>query len=85
MWYAYFVLISYVVDLQIAYLTHLYLLPTPQIFYMTKFYMTSIQVEVRSPLGVAWTDDQIKRRLAAEIHTYGNDGHVQAWSNSATP
>ena len=52
---------------------------------MTKFYMTSVQVEVRSPLGVAWTNDQIKRRLAAKIHTYGNYGHVQVWSNSATP
>ena len=47
--------------------------------------MTSVQVEVCSPLGVAWIDDQIKRRLAAEIHTYGNYGHVQVWSNSATP
>ena len=44
---------------------------------MTKFYMTSVQVEVRSPLGAAWTNDQIKWRLAAEIHTYGNYGYVQ--------
>ncbi|RVW27788.1 hypothetical protein CK203_102642 [Vitis vinifera] len=35
--------------------------------------------KVCSPLGVAWIDDQIKRRLAAEIHTYGNYGHVQVW------
>ncbi|RVX22855.1 hypothetical protein CK203_008384 [Vitis vinifera] len=25
----------------------------------------------------AWTDEQVKRRLATEIHTYGNYGHVQ--------
>ncbi|KAJ9685015.1 hypothetical protein PVL29_017158 [Vitis rotundifolia] len=56
-----------------------------QLFYMTKFYMTSLQVEVRSPLGAAWTDDQIKRRLAAEIHTYGNYGHVQQVIHTDAP
>ncbi|RVW99403.1 hypothetical protein CK203_038409 [Vitis vinifera] len=48
-----------------------------KLFYITKFYMTAFQVEVRSPLSAAWTDEQVKRRLAAEIHTYGNYGHVQ--------
>ena len=52
---------------------------------MTKFYMTYVQVEVRTPLCASWIDDQIKRRLAAEIQTYGKYGHVQVWSNSATP
>ena len=65
--YASFILICYVVDLQKASLNHLYLLPTTQLFYMTKFYMTFVQVEVLTPLCVAWTDDQIKRRLATEI------------------
>ncbi|KAL6326893.1 hypothetical protein AAG906_012169 [Vitis piasezkii] len=35
-----------------------------QLFYITKFYMTAFQVEVRSPLLVAWTDEQVKRHLA---------------------
>ncbi|RVW34000.1 hypothetical protein CK203_091958 [Vitis vinifera] len=48
-----------------------------QFFYMTKFYMTYVQVEVRTPLCASWIDDQIKRRLAAEIQTYGKYGHVQ--------
>ena len=47
--------------------------------------MSSIQVEVRTPLFVAWIDDQIKRRLAIEIQTYGKYGHVQECSNLATP
>ena len=76
-------LISYVVDILIAFLTDLYLLPTAQLFYMTKFYITSFKVEVRSSLCAAWTDKQIKGRLAAKIHTYGNYGHVQVWSNLA--
>ncbi|RVW87870.1 hypothetical protein CK203_039719 [Vitis vinifera] len=48
-----------------------------QFFYMTKFYMTYVQVEVRTPLCASWIDDQIKRLLAAEIQTYGKYGHVQ--------
>ncbi|KAL6325943.1 hypothetical protein AAG906_038434 [Vitis piasezkii] len=47
-----------------------------------QFYMTAFQVEVRSPLSAAWTDEQVKRRLAAEIHTYGNYGHVQVIQGS---
>ena len=70
-------IISSFVDLVIASLTNLYLIPTSQLFYITKFYMTTFQVEVRSPLLAAWIDDQVKRRLAVKIHTYGNDGHVQ--------
>ena len=69
----------------IASLTHLYLFPIAQLFYMIKFYMTSVQVEVCCPLGATWTDDQIKSRLVAEIHTYSNYGHVQVWSHSPTP
>ncbi|RVW68409.1 hypothetical protein CK203_062829 [Vitis vinifera] len=53
-----------------------------QLFYISKFYMTAFQVEVRSPLSAAWTDEQVKRRLAAEIHTYGNYGHVQVIQES---
>ena len=45
----------------------------------------SFKVEVRSPLCAAWTDEHIKCRLAAEIQTYGNYGHVQVWSTLATP
>ncbi|RVX06259.1 hypothetical protein CK203_027519 [Vitis vinifera] len=39
--------------------------------------MSSLQVEMRTPPCAAWTDDQIKRCLAAKIHTYGKYGHVQ--------
>ncbi|WJZ83008.1 hypothetical protein VitviT2T_002724 [Vitis vinifera] len=53
-----------------------------QLFYISKFYMTTFQVEVCSPLSAAWTDEQVKRRLAAEIHTYGNYGHVQVIQGS---
>ena len=83
--YASFILICEVVDLYNASLTHLYLLPIAQLFYITKFYMSSLQVEMRTPPCAAWTDDQIKRCLAAKIHTYGKYGHVQVCSNSATP
>ena len=48
---------------------------------MSKFYMTYVQVEVRTSLCASWIDDQIKRRLAAEIQTYGKYGHVQVWSS----
>ena len=58
--YASIKLIYSIVDILKASLTHLYLLPTTQLFYMTKFYMMSFQVEVRSPLYAAWIDDQIK-------------------------
>ncbi|KAL6343087.1 hypothetical protein AAG906_018920 [Vitis piasezkii] len=44
---------------------------------MTKFYMPSIKVEVRTMLCATWIDDQIEQRLAAKIHTYGKYGHVQ--------
>ncbi|WKA00206.1 hypothetical protein VitviT2T_018589 [Vitis vinifera] len=54
-----------------------------EVFYITKFYMTAFQVEVRSPLSAAWTDEQVKRRLPAEIHTYGNYDHVQGSKPSA--
>ena len=70
-------IISSFVDIVIASLTNLYLIPTSQLFYITKFYMTAFQVEVRSPLSAAWADEQVKRHLVAEIHTYGNYGHVQ--------
>ncbi|XP_034674227.1 uncharacterized protein LOC117905410 [Vitis riparia] len=53
-----------------------------QLFYISKFSMPAFQVEVRSPLSAAWTDEQVKRRLAAEIHTYGNYGHVQVIQES---
>ncbi|RVW99508.1 uncharacterized protein LOC100852586 isoform X1 [Vitis vinifera] len=53
-----------------------------QLFYMTKFYLMSFKVEVRSPLCAAWTDEHIKCRLAAEIQTYGNYGHVQVLEQS---
>ncbi|KAL6348459.1 hypothetical protein AAG906_007391 [Vitis piasezkii] len=33
--------------------------------------------EVGTPLCAAWTNDQIKWRLAAEIQAYGKYGHVQ--------
>ncbi|RVW63467.1 hypothetical protein CK203_058600 [Vitis vinifera] len=33
-------------------------------------------VEVTRPLAAAWSDDVIKRRLAAEISTFGGYGHV---------
>ncbi|RVW82817.1 hypothetical protein CK203_051181 [Vitis vinifera] len=40
------------------------------------------EVEVRSPLSTTWTDEQVKRLLAAEIHTYGNYSHVQVIQGS---
>ena len=70
-------IISSFVDIVIASLTNLYLIPTSQFFYISKFYMTTFQVEVHSPLSTAWADEQVERRLVAEIHTYGNYGHVQ--------
>ncbi|RVW78636.1 hypothetical protein CK203_046747 [Vitis vinifera] len=42
------------------------------------FYMPSVIVEVTRPLAAAWSDDVIKRRLAAEISTFGGYGHVDA-------
>ena len=68
-----------------ALVTHLYLIPTAQLFYMTKFYMPCVKVEVRTTLCVAWIDDQIERRLAAKVHAYRKYGHVQVCSHSATP
>eukprot|EP00261_Vitis_vinifera_P040715 XP_019081958.1 PREDICTED: uncharacterized protein LOC104882382 [Vitis vinifera] len=47
-----------------------------QLFYMAYFYMPSVNVEVTSPLAAAWTDDVMKRRLAAEISTFGGYGYV---------
>lgn len=47
-----------------------------QLFYMAFFYMPSVIVEVTRPLAAAWSDDVIKRRLAAEISTFGGYGHV---------
>ncbi|KAL6324853.1 hypothetical protein AAG906_018380 [Vitis piasezkii] len=47
--------------------------------------MTTFQVEVHSPLSAAWTDEQVKRRLVAEIHTYGNYGHVQVCHTGSKP
>ncbi|RVW44606.1 hypothetical protein CK203_110059 [Vitis vinifera] len=44
--------------------------------------MSSLQVEMRTPPCAAWTDDQIKRCLAAKIHTYGKYGHVQFYSQN---
>ncbi|KAL6331864.1 hypothetical protein AAG906_020211 [Vitis piasezkii] len=49
-----------------------------QLFYMAFFYMPSVIVEVTRPLAAAWSDDVIKRRLAAEISTFGGYGHVDA-------
>ncbi|XP_034697180.1 uncharacterized protein LOC117923027 [Vitis riparia] len=49
-----------------------------QLFYMAYFYMPSVNVEVTSPLAAAWTDDVMKRRLAAEISTFGGYGYVHA-------
>ncbi|RVW29366.1 hypothetical protein CK203_108785 [Vitis vinifera] len=49
-----------------------------QLFYMALFYMPSVIVEVTQPLAAAWSDDVIKRRLAAEISTFGGYGHVDA-------
>ncbi|KAL6323315.1 hypothetical protein AAG906_029322 [Vitis piasezkii] len=46
------------------------------LFYMAYFYMPSVNVEVTSPLAAAWTDDVMKRRLAAEISTFGGYGYV---------
>ena len=68
-----------------ALVTHLYLIPIAQLFYMTKFYMPSVKVEVRTTLCAVQIDDQIERRLVAKIHTYGNYGHVQVCSHSETP
>ncbi|RVX10695.1 hypothetical protein CK203_018284 [Vitis vinifera] len=45
-------------------------------FYMTKFYLPSVTVDVTMPLLAAWSDDLIKRRLSAEIATFGGYGHV---------
>ena len=53
-----------------------------QLFYMAYFYMPSVNVEVTSPLAAAWSDDIIKRRLAAEISTFGGYGYVHVCSNS---
>ncbi|WJZ84248.1 hypothetical protein VitviT2T_003861 [Vitis vinifera] len=47
-----------------------------QLFYMTKFYLPSVTVDVTMPLLAAWSDDLIKRRLSAEIATFGGYGHV---------
>ncbi|RVW18788.1 hypothetical protein CK203_102731 [Vitis vinifera] len=49
-----------------------------QLFYMAYFYMSSVKVEVTSPLAAAWSDDVIKRRLATEISTFDGYGHVHA-------
>ncbi|RVW75021.1 Ubiquitin-like-specific protease 1A [Vitis vinifera] len=49
-----------------------------QLFYMAYFYMPSVNVEVTSPLAAAWTDDVMKRRLAAEISTFDGYGYVRA-------
>ncbi|RVW74065.1 Ubiquitin-like-specific protease ESD4 [Vitis vinifera] len=46
------------------------------LFYMTKFYLPSVTVDVTMPLLAAWSDDLIKRRLSAEIATFGGYGHV---------
>ncbi|RVW62981.1 hypothetical protein CK203_059297 [Vitis vinifera] len=43
---------------------------------MTKFYLPSVTVDVTMPLLAAWSDDLIKRRLSAEIATFGGYGHV---------
>ncbi|RVW16706.1 hypothetical protein CK203_080873 [Vitis vinifera] len=47
-----------------------------EFFYMTKFYLSSVTVDVTMPLLAAWSDDLIKRRLSAEIATFGGYGHV---------
>ncbi|RVW61846.1 hypothetical protein CK203_064368 [Vitis vinifera] len=47
-----------------------------QLFYMTKFYMPSVMVDVTMLLLTAWSDDLIKRQLSAEIATFGGYGHV---------
>ena len=52
-----------------------------QFFYMTKFYLSSVTVDVTMPLLAAWSDDLIKRRLSAEIATFGGYGHVHVRSN----
>lgn len=50
---------------------------------MTKFYMPSVTVDVSMSLLAAWSDDLIKRRLAAKIVTFDGYGHVYVSSNSA--
>ena len=52
-----------------------------QLFYMTKFYMPSVMVDVTMLLLTAWSDDLIKRQLSAEIATFGGYGHVHVSSN----
>ena len=52
-----------------------------QLFYMAYFYMSSVKVEVTSPLAAAWSDDVIKRRLATEISTFDGYGHVHVCFN----
>ncbi|WJZ84496.1 hypothetical protein VitviT2T_004098 [Vitis vinifera] len=47
-----------------------------QLFYMTKFYLPSVTIDVTMALLAAWSDDLIKRRLSAEIATFGGYGHV---------
>ena len=47
-----------------------------QLLYMALFYMPSVIVEVTWPLAAAWSDDVIKRHLAAEISIFGGYGHV---------
>ena len=52
-----------------------------QLFYMTKFYLPSVTVDVTMSLLAAWSDDLIKRWLSAEIATFGGYGHVHVRSN----
>ena len=48
---------------------------------MIKFYMPSITVDVTMSLLAASSDNLVKRRLSAEIATFGGYGHVHVSSN----
>ena len=52
-----------------------------QLFYMIKFYMPSITVDVTMSLLAASSDNLVKRRLSAKIATFGGYSHVHVSSN----
>ena len=48
-----------------------------QLHYVIKFQIPSVQVLITVPPALAWTNDLIKRRLAAEIKEFGAFRHAE--------
>ncbi|RVX07838.1 hypothetical protein CK203_021798 [Vitis vinifera] len=55
-----------------------------ELHYVIKFQIPSVQVLITVPPALAWTNDLIKRRLAAEIKEFGAFRHAEASQRSPT-